>query len=365
MPAVDLGTQAETVRRSALATLDVDRQRALAQFFTPRPVAAFMAGMLRRRAVCLRILDPGAGTGALGAAAVAELLQRPDRPQRIELVAWELDADLHADLAATLAACTAAGVAQGVDVHTEIIAGDFIGDAVAGCEAALFQSELPRFDLAILNPPYGKLAGNSRERALLHRIGIDVGNRYAAFVALAYRLLLVGGEMVSITPRSFCNGPYFRAFRRDLIAHTRIDRLHVYDSRTEAFAEGEVLQETVIMRAVRRGLDDRADDHRIVISASGGSEADTFRQRELPASDIIAPADAEALIRLPIDLDDAEVTTVMAAYPGRLAGLGVCVSTGPVVDFRLRSELRAQATAGAVPLLWSFHCQQGLRALAE
>jgi hypothetical protein len=43
------------------------------------------------------------------------------------------------------------------------------------------------------------------------------------------------------------------------------------------------------------------------------------------------------------------------AFRYRLEELGISVSTGPVVDFRLKDELRADPEAGTVPLLYPGH----------
>jgi adenine-specific DNA-methyltransferase len=40
-------------------------------------------------------------------------------------------------------------------------------------------------------------------------------------------LLDRSGELVAITPRSFCNGPYFKPFREDFLEAMSLRRLHV------------------------------------------------------------------------------------------------------------------------------------------
>ena len=49
----------------------------------------------------------------------------------------------------------------------------------------------------------------------------------------------------------------------------------------------------------------------------------------------------------------------MAHFTATLSEIGVEVSTGPVVDFRLRDDLRAEPEDGAVPLLYAAHFQRG------
>ena len=52
-------------------------------------------------------------------------------------------------------------------------------------------------------------------------------NVYALFMAAAVELLKHGGELIAITPRSFCNGLYFREFRRWLLARMSLRHIHL------------------------------------------------------------------------------------------------------------------------------------------
>ena len=66
-------------------------------------------------------------------------------------------------------------------------------------------------------------------------------------------LLEPGGELVAITPRSFCNGPYFKPFRKLFLKEMTLSRIHVFESRDEAFGADEVLQENIIFHAIKNG----------------------------------------------------------------------------------------------------------------
>src|SRR2546430_11313063 len=75
--------------------------------------------------------------------------------------------------------------------------------------------------------PYTTLfRSNSTERKLLQRIGVETSNLYTAFLAIATQLLATGGELVAITPRSFCNGPYLKNFRKRDRKSTRLNSSH-------------------------------------------------------------------------------------------------------------------------------------------
>ncbi len=87
----------------------------------------------------------------------------------------------------------------------------------AGLAGDLFGTLLPAFDAAMANPPYRKISTDSAERIALRSVGFETSNLYTGFIALIQRLLVPGGQLVGITPRSFCNGSCFRPFREDFL----------------------------------------------------------------------------------------------------------------------------------------------------
>ena len=89
----------------------------------------------------------------------------------------------------------------------EIEAGDFLEYAVQ--RTSLLRRPAACFTHAIMNPPYFKINTDSPQRELIRRVGVETSNIYTGFLAAATSLLRDGGELVAITPRSFCNGPYF------------------------------------------------------------------------------------------------------------------------------------------------------------
>jgi len=71
---------------------DLDKQHELGQFLTPNPVAEFMASLFEIHRSEVRMLDAGAGAGALSAALVGRLCRDPRKPKRISITAYEIDA---------------------------------------------------------------------------------------------------------------------------------------------------------------------------------------------------------------------------------------------------------------------------------
>ena len=343
-------------RREAARGLDARRRVLMGQFFTPASVAAFMAGLVEGRKSSLRVLDPGAGVGSLSAALVAALRWRPQRPDEIVLTAYELDPVLIGHLRSTLELCRLASEEAGIRFEGRIIAGDFLEAGARALAGDLFTARTDeRFDCAILNPPYRKIGTESRERKLLREIGVETSNLYAGFLAVTAQLLAPGGEMVAITPRSFCNGPYFEPFRRFFLRAMRFRRVHVFDARDRAFADDEVLQENVVFRA-ERTTEPSAD---VVVSSSRDTSDPSMRSRTVQYDDLVRRGDPHAFIHIAPDGNGDSVRHQMRSLDASLADLGLNVSTGRVVEFRAKDLLRAHPGPNTVPLIYPCHLQQG------
>src|SRR5207302_8668200 len=97
------------------------------------------------------------------------------------------------------------------------------------------------------------------------------------FLAAVVQLLDPSGELVSITPRSCCNGPYFRTFRQSLLKTINLRHLHVFESRVVAFRDDDVLQENVILHAVKQP----ATPGKVMITSSAGPDDESASMREM------------------------------------------------------------------------------------
>lgn len=345
----------EVYRAEASRHLDVSRRSQLGQFFTPAPTAKLMAEMFRPCDCAVRLLDAGAGIGSLSAAFVASLCKRTVRPTRLSITAYEVDPVLASYLAMTLDACRVACEHEGIAFQSEVLQEDFIDAGVTMVRGGLFAPTRRSFECAIVNPPYRKINSNSRTRLLLRTIGVETSNLYTGFLAVVTRLLGPGGELVAITPRSFCNGPYFRPFREEILATMTFDRFHIFESREHVFRDDEVLQENVIFHAVK-GIDKSA---KVLITTSATAEDELATSREVEQDELVQPDDDNVFIHLVPDEWGNQIAKRMATFKTVLADLGLSVSTGRVVDFRAKRFLRAKPDSDTAPLIYPGHFHSG------
>lgn len=131
----------EEMRRGVSKHLERDRRSLMGQFFTPAPVALFMAGMFEARKPVLRVLDAGAGIGSLSAAFVAAMCRRACRPQAISLTAYEIDSKLVGHLQATLDLCRAASSEAGIQFEARVINENFLEAGARSLAGDLFAKD--------------------------------------------------------------------------------------------------------------------------------------------------------------------------------------------------------------------------------
>ena len=314
-----------------------------------------MASMFEPGPRHVRILDPGAGAGVLFSACVETLVSQKERPLSVTVVAYETDRTILPYLEETLKQSQFLCAANGIAFHGIIKPEDFVSAALTETQPSLFTIPGIRFTHTILNPPYKKINSQTMMSRRLYASGMEVANLYAAFVWLSMRLLEPTGQMVAITPRSFCNGPYFKKFRAEFFRMMRLKRVHLFESRKKVFGDDCVLQENIIYHAVR----DLQALGPVTISASEGLDFDVARMRSVPHEQVILSTDQDKFIHLNIDDVAVNPSERIKCLTSSLEELGLSISTGRVVDFRAREHLRQDLEQESVPLIYPCHFLNG------
>ncbi len=338
------GFAAEQQRQFHATTLPRTRKER-GHFGTAPAIADFMVGMFTDIPQGpVRILDPGAGVGTLSAAVCQRIRQQRNRRHLIfEL--YENDPKLISLLEKTMTHCKKGLRDAGHEMNFVIRVEDFI---LANIEHSLFEvSPEAAFDLAILNPPYFKVRKESAHARALKHLVHGQPNIYAFFMAVTADLLREQGEMVAITPRSYFNGPYFKRFRKWFFDRMTARQIHIFESRTEAFQEEEVLQENVILLAEKRG---RPKD--VLITSSVGRNLQQVDRHALPYTKVIENSTGDHLVRVATSVLEQEIVQAVDGLSHRFRELPFKISTGPVVTFRSSKFLHWMRSEDTAPLLW-------------
>ena len=325
-------------------------RKQLGQFFTPIEIAQQIASLVELPFDKIRVLDPGAGAGMLSAAIVAHALSSDDsRVNEIEIVAYEIDKAISPYLRSTYEMCAELCRRRKVKLTFQIHEADFL------YSVAPYLYSMKRFDLAIMNPPYRKIRSGSAEWKLLRKHRLPHTNLYAAFMTMAAILLNQDGQLLSISPRSFCNGPYFLPFRKSLLSLMSIKHVHLYNSRSMSFVGDGVLQENIIVSAKKN-----RDIGKVVITSCDDPLDHDITVQEIEVDELVRRRDRSLVIHLARNRNEQLITRLIQGMNCNLQNLNINVSTGRVVDFRARELLRTPYDLGSVPLLLPSHLHNGL-----
>ncbi|MBR3315382.1 MAG: Eco57I restriction-modification methylase domain-containing protein [Atopobiaceae bacterium] len=298
-------------RIKAIAETPEATRQALAQHLTPPEVATLAVSLFDDSQHDLNCLDLGGGTGILSVV----LLERYGRQvKRLDTI--ELDPTL-------------------AQVYDEEVREQVGGKTILGDALLTDAGDGTRYDRVILNPPYKKMASDDPRQS---HLPAHSANLYSAFIMRGIEYLKDSGELVAIVPRSWTNGDYFAPFRRYALSCCSLDILHIYGSRDEVFSDTNVLQETMIMRLSKRK---QVDKIRVSESVVKGVEPVI---REYRTGDLIVGNN------LVVRISPEESTNLVET----VESVGLCPSTGKVVDFRSRDYITQEKPVGrpSVPLIY-------------
>ena len=318
----------DALRLETNSKLDPKNKHELGQFMTPSIISDYMASLFTQKKSEGTLLDCGAGIGSLSISVINQL----SNITSVDL--WEIDPLMSKQLQINM---------EKLDVNYSIYMKDFIPDAVDN----ILSKEGNRYTHAIINPPYKKISSNSLHRKLLRKIRVETVNLYSAFLALTITLMKDYGEIVAIIPRSFCNGLYYKEFRRFLLENCSIEHIHIFESRSSAFKDYGVLQENIIIKLIKNKRQGNAR-----ISYSSDHTFKDYIVKIFDFNNIIKPDDNEIFIRIPKELNQVENEKLFSVP---LSDLDINVSTGSIVDFRVKDYLQYDMEGEIAPLIYPHH----------
>lgn len=335
----------EETRLNISRKTKADHKSRLGQYFTPQSIADFMVSMFPPTSKDCKLLDAGAGIGSLSSAFIQRWTDGDDFDfSKLELDTYELDNALIPHLEESLRSFT-----PHKNFKYTIHESDFILETTRRISDPLFSHIEPSYTHVILNPPYKKISTNSLHRKAMDLVGVRTVNLYTAFLILSLELCMKDANLVAIIPRSFCSGSYYRPFREYILKHAAIKQIHLFDSRTSAFKSDQVLQENIIIHLEKNG---RQGD--VLVSRSTDERFEDIESSMHCFGEILFENDAEKYFHIPTFGSDT-LKLYHQKFKCTLDEIGVQVSTGPVVDFRLREHLRPVRDLNSVPLLYPCH----------
>ena len=350
------GSYADRLGAAYTGTVSQTYKKENGQFFTPQAIAQFMGSLVSTNKKQIDILDPGCGTAVLTCALVENLVEQNPYIEAVNLVAYETDSNLISLSEKSLSYLKDWLSPKGISLQYIICVHDFIMENY-GClnsPSLNFSGKKQDFDFIISNPPYFKLSKDDNRIKAAQVIINGQPNIYSIFLAIATRMLKDNGEMVFIVPRSFTSGRYFNLFRNYFFNYVQIDFIHLFESRKDTFSRDNVLQETLILKA--KPKKDKEKEHKIIVSMCGGlHDIEQSGRTVYLQKDLVDLKSKEKIIHLPTNTKEEAIIELFKSWDGSLNQYNIQISTGPVVDFRLKDFIKEVFEDETVSLYWLYH----------
>lgn len=360
--------EVDLIKEIANKVISEETRGEYGQFFTPAPLAIFMASLFVRIDESVVLLDPGCGPCSLSAAFADECIRR-NRTKSIDMDFYDLEDSIHSYINQSIRLIEDALRERGVKANSRFHCGDFIQSFSSGFlnseDFFPVGEKTEKYTHIIMNPPYKKIQSSGNHRKWLRSAGIETVNLYSGFLSLALKRLCSGGELVAIIPRSFCNGPYYKSFREQLFQETAIQQIHIFDCRKDAFSDNQVLQENIIIHLIK---DKKQGKVKITSSATADFKLDetsnsitvsNLTTRTVNFDSIVKLNDKEKFIHIASSSFDQRIIDRLSLFSCSLEDIDINVSTGPVVDFRMREHIKESFDRGLAPLIFPSHANEG------
>ncbi|MGJ8664988.1 MAG: Eco57I restriction-modification methylase domain-containing protein [Patiriisocius sp.] len=331
---------------------DSQSQKRLGQYFTDSPIAEFMSSLINLDNLNpdnVKLLDCGAGYGMLTTSTALHLLN--NGINNLDVTVYELDDNLIEHLNVVLE-----GIKEKFKFANKQFSYTIINDDFVVLRPDINNKQ--KFDISVINPPYFKYSAKnsiySKKTADLFK---GEPNIYASFIAITISALNTNGQIVCISPRSFLNGLYFKSFRKFLLNNSRIDLIHIFNSRNEVFADSKILQENVIFKLTKT----QKQYPQVTISSSKNiHDLDNPTIAKYPKDIIIDVSNSEEIIRVPEREIDFRTLQKANVLPSTFSEEGYFISTGPVVEHRTQEYLTLKHhKPNQVPLLKAHNVSVG------
>ena len=101
--------------------------------------------------------------------------------------------------------------------------------------------------------------------------------------------------MVSITPRSFTSGAYFQTFRSQFFREVALTRIHIFESRRDAFSRDKVLQENVILHTIKETVETNSRNSVRITSSNGIEDLESSAVLDVPLSSVLEIGEKESV----------------------------------------------------------------------
>ena len=320
----------------------------LGRLFTKKDTARLMADMLSfdKTKSVYTILDPGAGTGILAAAAIEAVCKNLPEVKQIFITCYENNPVfipmLYDNLERIRKKCRHD---FGVKLYVTVYEENYLTDSKNHYTVTFFDKITEdKFDIIIANPPQDFIEKGSPEALAVGGVTQLKINAAFLFASLAARHLEDNGQLVCVLPTQVASASQLTSFRQEMAQTLALRRIHLFVGPQKNAKRAVPLKKNVVLCYAK------ADKPEIIaITTSTDSGKELTKLPELDYSFVVDQNDGT--LTLPKSLEDTKIVQHISKLPETLSTLGLKMSTGLVIDSKCEGLLFTEPVKGALPLL--------------
>ena len=322
----------------------------LGRLFTKKDTAALMASMINlddKKSV-YTILDPGAGTGILAAAAIEHICKNAKGVKQIFITCYENDDTFIPMLYDNLERIRKkARHDYGVKLFVTVNEENYLVNSRNHYTVTYFDTIADKFDIIICNPPTKLVTKGSAEADAVGGVTQQkIGAPYL-FFKLATTHLELGGSLVIMLPTTMASASALTPLRREIAGLLHLHGIHLFIGKQKNPKRAVPLKKNIILSYKNAENAARPETITISTSTDNGKSVTTLP----PLSyDFVVDKD-DGTLTLPKSVEDTKIVQYINGFPETLSSLGLKMSTGLVLDSRCEEMLFNQPIKGSVPLL--------------
>ena len=319
----------------------------LGRLFSKKDTARLMANMLNIPSdkTAFTVLDPGAGTGILSAAAVEEICKRAPSCKQIFLTCYETCEDfipmLEDNLERIRKKCRHD---YDVKLYVTVYSENYITDAKNHYTVTFFDTVEDKYDIIIANPPTELCEKGSLEAESAGGVTqLKISAAYL-FLRMAASHLEEDGQLVIVLPTTYATASALAPLRSDIAKKLSVRRIHLFVGKQKNAKRAIPLKKNFII------LYKNADAPlNVSISTSTDSGKSITLLPELAYDFIVDPK--TGTLTLPKSIEDTKIVRYISDFPETLESLGLRMHTGLIVDSKCKGLLFTDPIQGTVPIL--------------
>lgn len=321
----------------------------LGRLFTKKNTARLMAEMIDivPGKTAYTVLDAGAGTGILGAAAVEYICKNAKDCKQIFLTCYENNPMflpmLEDNLERIRKKCR-----HDYDVRLFVTIYDenYLVDVKNHYTVTFVGSAEDKFDVIICNPPKDFAEKYSKEAEGAGGIGATKLPEAYLFAKVASEHLEPNGQLIIMLPSTYASASQITPFRLAMAKALSLQRVHLFLARQKNTSRAVPIKKEIILSYKN------CEERNFVTISTSSDDGSAEKTVALPPCDYNFIVDSQdGSLTLPKNDEDIKIVNLINEKTEKLASLGLKICTGLVIDSKCKNLLSDSEGENTVPVI--------------